>query len=52
MRLPRFERFASATALGLSLLCYGRDAEAFCGFYVSGADGKLFNDATHVCVDA
>ncbi|MCA9585132.1 MAG: DUF2330 domain-containing protein [Myxococcales bacterium] len=23
-------------------------ADAFCGFYVSGADGKLFNDATQV----
>jgi hypothetical protein len=23
-------------------------AEAFCGFYVSGADAKLFNNATHV----
>jgi hypothetical protein len=25
-----------------------RPAEAFCGFYVSGADAKLFNDATQV----
>ena len=24
------------------------DASAFCGFYVSGADTKLFNDATNV----
>jgi hypothetical protein len=23
-------------------------ANAFCGFYVSGADAKLFNDATQV----
>jgi MYXO-CTERM domain-containing protein len=26
----------------------GRDASAFCGFYVSGADTKLSNDATQV----
>jgi MYXO-CTERM domain-containing protein len=25
-----------------------RDARAFCGFYVSGAEGKLLNDATQV----
>src|SRR6187399_243285 len=25
-----------------------RPAEAFCGFYVSGADAKLFNNATQV----
>src|SRR5258708_715402 len=25
-----------------------RAAHAFCGFYVSGADAKLFNDATQV----
>src|SRR5512140_3056290 len=24
------------------------DAQAFCGFYVGGADAKLFNDATQV----
>ena len=25
-------------------------ANAFCGFYVSGADAKLFNDATQVAL--
>ncbi|MGD0525220.1 MAG: DUF2330 domain-containing protein [Polyangiaceae bacterium] len=33
----------------LALLALGsRPASAFCGFYVSGADTKLFNDATNV----
>jgi hypothetical protein len=41
------------TALALSLgaalfVTPSRDAHAFCGFYVSGADAKLFNDATQV----
>src|SRR3954471_21208997 len=30
------------------LLCAPLAAEAFCGFYVSGAGGKLFNDASMV----
>ncbi len=34
-------------ALGAAVLA-PRDAHAFCGFYVSGADAKLFNDATLV----
>src|SRR3954469_150679 len=41
--LPVFA-LAMVSALCLPL----RPAEAFCGFYVSGADGKLFNDATQV----
>ncbi len=41
------------TRLGLALLLAGvlavpATADAFCGFYVSGATGKLFNNATQV----
>ena len=36
-----------ALALGLSLVA-PQPADAFCGFYVAGADAKLFNDATMV----
>jgi len=32
----------------MSFILWHREAAAFCGFYVSGADGKLFNDATQV----
>ena len=36
-------------AIGAALFfAPSRDAQAFCGFYVSGADAKLFNDATQV----
>jgi hypothetical protein len=38
---------ALATAAIVGLAC-PPDAGAFCGFYVSGADGKLLNDATQV----
>ena len=38
---------AAACAIPLALTC-ARDARAFCGFYVSGADTKLQNDATQV----
>lgn len=35
--------------LAVSLGLFGpRDAEAFCGFYVSGADAELYNNATMV----
>src|SRR5882672_2209039 len=30
------------------LLAVPRAADAFCGFYVNGAGGKMFNDATQV----
>jgi MYXO-CTERM domain-containing protein len=40
-------RFPFLAALLLAVLAPGA-ADAFCGFYVSGADGKLFNDATQV----
>jgi hypothetical protein len=38
---------ATALALAIGVLT-PRPAQAFCGFYVSGADGKLFNNATMV----
>jgi hypothetical protein len=37
-----------ALALAVALLALPRAARAFCGFYVSGADAKLFNNATQV----
>ena len=40
---------ALVAALGATLfVAPSREAHAFCGFYVSGADAKLFNDATQV----
>ena len=42
---------ASRVVIGLTaivLLGTARPADAFCGFYVSGADTKLFNNATQV----
>ena len=35
-------------AIAAAALCTERDAGAFCGFYVSGADTKLTNNATQV----
>jgi len=35
-------------ALAAGTMTYGTAAEAFCGFYVAGADAKLFNNATVV----
>lgn len=40
--------FAIAAAAGLTSLTAAHPASAFCGFYVSGADTKLFNNATQV----
>ena len=34
--------------LWLLLLLQAAGAEAFCGFFVSGADQKLYNNASHV----
>src|SRR6188768_1824596 len=34
--------------VGLAVLMATAQADAFCGFYVSGADAKLFNNATQV----
>jgi hypothetical protein len=39
--------FAAALA-ALAPLAAARNADAFCGFYVGGADAKLFNNATQV----
>ncbi|MFO0735333.1 MAG: DUF2330 domain-containing protein [Labilithrix sp.] len=42
-------RVVSGLAVGLGLSLFAsRSADAFCGFYVSGADAKMFNDATQV----
>lgn len=43
--MPRFATFVLGTAL---VLTAASPAEAFCGFYVAGADLRLFNDATQV----
>ncbi len=37
-----------AAAFGAALTAKAPPAEAFCGFYVSGADAKLYNNATQV----
>ncbi len=45
----RFTTLALAGGLaGLALLAAPTPAEAFCGFYVAGADTKLYNNATMV----
>jgi hypothetical protein len=41
---------AVVVALLAVLLAWSRDASAFCGFYVAGADAKLFNNATQVAL--
>ena len=52
--MPRSRIYSSALALVCALLLSApallapRDAEAFCGFYVSGADQEMFNNATMV----
>lgn len=40
--------WAAALGAALALASTTRPADAFCGFYVSGADAKLFNNATLV----
>src|SRR3954468_3359759 len=47
MRLPKI---ALALSLAVLALFAPRAASAFCGFYVSGADSKLFADATQVAL--
>jgi hypothetical protein len=44
----RFRPFVCALSLGIAALSTTPIADAFCGFYVSGADAKLFNNATIV----
>jgi MYXO-CTERM domain-containing protein len=41
-------RIAILTALSAALIAAPRAAHAFCGFYVNGAGGEMFNDATQV----
>jgi MYXO-CTERM domain-containing protein len=41
-------RFGTLLTLGLALTAAPAAAEAFCGFYVSGADAGLYNNATMV----
>ncbi len=38
----------AATTAAVALASPAREAQAFCGFYVSGADATLTNDATLV----
>ncbi|MFV8750599.1 DUF2330 domain-containing protein [Nannocystaceae bacterium ST9] len=45
---PRSLALAGLLAGATALLAAPEPAEAFCGFYVAGADAKLFNDATVV----
>src|SRR5262245_33533722 len=45
-RLPRLVLALPLAMLGV--VAMPRAADAFCGFYVSGADATLFNDATQV----
>ncbi len=53
MRPPTFASFAKLASVAVALavplaLVSAKPAQAFCGFYVSGADAKLFADATQV----
>ena len=41
-------RFSLATLAVIATLATANAASAFCGFYVGGADKKLFNNATQV----
>ena len=47
MRHP-YRSLALALALGATAIAAAPSAQAFCGFYVAGADAKLFNNATMV----
>ncbi len=51
-RFARITRIAAATAglalCGAALFAAPAPAEAFCGFYVAGADAELYNNATMV----
>jgi hypothetical protein len=46
--LPRLRALALAAPLALAAYATPDTADAFCGFYVAGADQKLFNNATMV----
>lgn len=45
---PHVRRLAIWLAAGLSVGSWAANADAFCGFYVGGADTKLYNNATQV----
>ena len=44
----RRSALATAVVVGTIVTAIPSHADAFCGFYVSGADAKLFNNATQV----
>ena len=46
--LMRLRPFALAIPVALATISAAPSADAFCGFYVAGADQKLFNNATTV----
>ena len=48
MRVPKVWLFLAALTTGLATTTLPDQAEAFCGFYVAGADAKLYNNATMV----
>jgi MYXO-CTERM domain-containing protein len=48
MPTTRLRRLALGLSLSAAGLAASPEAAAFCGFYVSGADAKLFNNATMV----
>ncbi len=47
-RPARLSLHAVTIAIAILVLLAGREARAFCGFYVGGTDAKLFNNATQV----
>jgi uncharacterized protein (TIGR03382 family) len=44
----RFSTAVAGLGLGIALLSAPSSVDAFCGFYVAGADAKLYNNATMV----
>lgn len=48
MKLKRF--FTGLVAIFLAIFCFVPNAWAFCGFYVSKADAKLYNKASQVVI--
>ncbi len=48
--VPMRRAIVPSLFLTLSLLVWGGDASAFCGFYVGKADTKLFNKASEVAI--
>lgn len=48
MTVPRYLHLTIPAALAIITLAPTGTADAFCGFYVSGAGGEMFNNATQV----